>query len=268
MRKAFSNYLSPHLVKRIATSEFELGLGGKEVEATILFTDLEGFTPMAESLPPAQVSEILVTYFNRITTHILDHEGTIIKYVGDSVMAVWGAPLADARQAERAVLAACGIAEASQQPFGGRHLRTRIGINSGRALAGNLGSFFRFDYTVIGATTNLAARLEALNKPLGTDILISAATRAKLPATIPTRYLGQFILRGTTQATGIYEVPLTVSPTVAVFEKALHACESGDLTSAKVLFEQIAEQDRPAAFYLSQLNTLQSIPKPFVLELS
>ena len=268
IRKALSTYLPPHLAKRIAASDFELGLGGKEVEATILFTDLEGFTPMAENLPPAQVSEILVTYFNRITTHILDHEGAIIKYVGDSVMAVWGALLPDARQAERAVLAARGIAEASRQPFGGRHLRTRIGINSGKALAGNLGSFFRFDYTVIGATTNLAARLEALNKPLGTDILISAATRAQLPETVPTRYLGQFILRGTSQPTAIYEVPLAAPPTQPIFEKALHACQSGDLTSAKTLFEQIAKQDRPAAFYLNRLNTLQAVPKPFVLELS
>lgn len=268
MSKAFSIYLPPHLVKRMAATDFQLSLGGKEVEATILFTDLEGFTTMSESLPPAEVSKILTGYFNRITTHILEQEGTIIKYIGDAVMAVWGAPLADPRQAERAVLAARGIAEASQQPFGGRRLRTRIGINSGKALAGNLGSSFRFDYTVIGATTNLAARLESLNKPLGTDILISGATREKLPATIPNRYLGRFILRGTTQPTAIYEVPLVAHPTQPIFEQALHACESGNLPAARDLFAQIADEDRPAAFYLNHLRSLASIPKPFAVEVS
>lgn len=265
MQKAFSSYLSPHLVKRIAASDLELTLGGKEVEATILFTDLEGFTTMAESLPPAEVSSILTGYFNRITTHILEHDGTIIKYIGDAVMAVWGAPLADPRQAERAVLAARGMAQASQAPFAGRRLRTRIGINTGKALAGNLGSSFRFDYTVIGATTNLASRLEALNKPLGTDILISAATREKLPGTIATRYLGSFVLRGTTQPTALYEVPLLEPPHLAMFEKAVHACEAGDLVSAKTLFEQIAKDDPPAAFYLKHLATLQKMPAPFVI---
>lgn len=267
MRKAFSTYLSPHLVKRIAATDFQLTLGGKEVEATILFTDLEGFTNMSESLPPAEVSKILTGYFERITRHILEQDGTIIKYIGDAVMAVWGAPLPDPRQAERAVLAARGIAEASRESFGGRRLRTRIGINSGRALAGNLGSSFRFDYTVIGATTNLAARLEALNKPLGTDILVSGATREQLPPKIAARYLGQFLLRGTTQATAIYEIPLVSPPTNAIFEQALRACESGDLPAARNLFSQIAKQDRVAEFYLDYLSALHSPPKPFVVAL-
>jgi adenylate cyclase len=268
MQKAFSSYLSPHLVKRIAASDFELTLGGKEVEATILFTDLEGFTALAESLPPHEVSRILVSYFERITTHILKHEGTIIKYVGDAVMAVWGAPLADAHQAERAVLAARGIIHSSQMAFSGRHLRTRIGINSGKALAGNLGSSFRFDYSVIGATTNLASRLEALNKLLGTDVLVSGETAKQLPATVTKRYLGRFLLRGTMQPTSVYEVPERLSPLTAIFEDAVQACESGDVDRAKALFGKIGDHDGPTRFYLKYLKSLESVPSPFVIKLS
>jgi len=267
MQKAFSSYLSPHLVKRIAASDFELTLGGKEVEATILFTDLEGFTAMAESLPPHEVSRVLVSYFERITTHILKHEGTIIKYVGDAVMAVWGAPLPDAHQAERAVLAARGIIHSSQMAFSGRHMRTRIGINSGKALAGNLGSSFRFDYSVIGATTNLASRLEALNKLLGTDVLVSGATAKQLPASISRRYLGRFLLRGTMQPTAVYEIPEKLSPLAGVFEDAVHACESGELDRAKALFEKIGDHDSPTKFYLKYLKSMESVPSPFVVKL-
>ena len=265
MHQAFSSYLSPHLVNRIAASDFDLSLGGQEVDATVLFTDLEGFTSMAESLPPQEVARILTDYFAQITTHILKHEGTIIKYVGDSVMAVWGAPLPDARQAERAVMAAQGICRSSPGAVAGRPLRTRIGINSGKGLAGNLGSPFRFDYTVIGATTNLANRLEALNKRLQTDILISEATRRQLPSHCITRYLGRFVLRGTTQPTAVYEVLEQQPPHAATFEQAIQACGSGDIAAAKALFAQMPD-DGPARFYLDYLGARQTVPTPFVLQ--
>ena len=255
MKKAFSSYLSPHLVKRIAASDFDLSLGGKEVEATILFTDLEGFTPMSESLAPAEVSRILTGYFEQITTHILKHEGTIIKYVGDAVMAVWGAPLRDARQAERAVLSARGIVEASQQQtFSGRRLRTRIGINSGKALAGNLGSSFRFDYTVIGATTNLANRLEGLNKLLGTDILIADSTRQLLPKEIRTRNLGRFILRGTSEPVRVHEVLATDAEPdwLRLFDEALETRDGGLLQKVVALR---GGRDGPSGFYLKVIES-------------
>jgi adenylate cyclase len=257
MKKAFSSYLSPHLVKRIAASDFELTLGGKEVEATILFTDLEGFTTLAESLPSNEVSQILTGYFERITTHILHHEGTVIKYVGDAVMAVWGAPLADTRQAERAVFAARGIIQASQETFSGRRLRTRIGINTGKALAGNLGSSFRFDYTVIGATTNLANRLEGLNKLLGTDILIADSTRQLLPKHTIARDLGWFILRGTSEPVRVHEVlDLDAEPNwLSLFNQALDHWSRGESTSAASLLHKVIAlrngHDGPSEFYLA-----------------
>src|SRR5262249_47460894 len=146
LRRAFAAYLSPHMADRIAESGFDLSPGGKEIDATILFTDLEGFTRMSETMPPAEGSRVLISYFNETTRAILDRNGTIIKYMGDAVMAAWGAPLADARPAQNAVLAALGMRQAGSKDITGRRLRTRFGINSGLVLAGNLGSEFRFDY--------------------------------------------------------------------------------------------------------------------------
>jgi adenylate cyclase len=263
LRRAFSAYLSPYMADRIADSEFDLRLGGTEVEATVMFTDLEGFTKMSESLPPAQVSKILTTYFNQTTRAILEQDGTIIKYIGDAVMAVWGAPVADAKHAERAVLAAWGMSEAGKKEVEGRRLRTRLGVNSGLVLAGNLGSDFRFDYTLIGDAVNFAARLEGLNKYLGTDILISEATRQQLSARIKVRLLGRFIVVGKKKPAGIYEV-LGLAESfekdaawLTTFDNALNSFVKRDLDSAERLMRQVMAlrggQDGPAEFYLREI---------------
>ncbi len=196
LRRAFAVYYSPYMADRIAESEFDLSLGGKEVEATIMFTDLEGFTGICEGLQPSEVSQLLTAYFTETTRAIFDQDGMIIKYIGDAVMAVWGAPLADPQPAERAVRAALGIRAAGLKEFRGRRLNTRIGINTGKVLAGNLGSEFRFDYTLIGEATNLASRLEGLNKYLGTDLLISESTQRELTDAFQCRSLGRFIVSG------------------------------------------------------------------------
>jgi adenylate cyclase len=268
LHRAFGAYLPPHLVDRIAERDFDLTPGGKEVEATILFTDLEGFTALSEKLAPAEVSQILTAYFDQVTRRILEEEGTVIKYIGDAVMAVWGAPLPDPNQAERAVLAACAIIEAGQREFLGRRLRTRIGLNSGRALAGNLGSFLRFDYTVIGATTNLASRLEKLNQTLGTDILITGATRQRLSERIRVRALGRFVVKGISEPFPLYEVLGTATKFplapewVGPFEQAVGRMEARDWERAEALFQQVIAQrgghDGPAQFFLKRLALLRS----------
>lgn len=262
LRKAFGAYLSPYMADRIANSEFDLSLGGKEVEATVMFTDLEGFTKMSESLPPAEVSKILTTYFNQTTRAILEQDGTIIKYIGDAVMAVWGAPLPDEKHAERAVLAAWGMHEAGKQEVHGRLLRTRIGVNTGRVLAGNLGSDFRFDYTLIGDTTNFASRLEGLNKYLGTDILISESTHAQLGSRIKVRPLGKFLVSGKKLAIGILDVlgPTERFPSdplwLVKFAQALEQFQKRELEGAEQTFREVIVlrgADGPAEFYLREI---------------
>lgn len=270
--QAFSAYLSPHLADRIARSDADLTLGGKVVETTILFTDLEGFTNMADTLPAVEISRILTAYFNEITRQILEREGTIIKYIGDAVLAVWGAPLEDTQQAERAVLAACGIIAAVKKEIAGRRLRTRIGINSGPALVGNLGSDFRFDYTVLGTAPNLASRLEELNKRLDTDILISDATRRQLSPSIKVRYLGRFLVKGIADPVTIYEVlefdeSQAVEPAwMAPFAEALELISRREFDRAEVRLRQVIDQrggrDGPAEFFLREIATLRTSLRP------
>lgn len=267
LRGAFASYLSPYMADQIANSEFDLSLGGKEVEATIMFTDLAGFTAMSETLPPAEVSRILTSYFNETTRAILEQDGTIIKYMGDAVLAVWGTPMPEPRHAERAVLAAWGMFQSGQKEIAGRILRTRIGINSGMVLAGNLGSDFRFDFAAIGNTTNTAARLETLNKYFGTNLLIGDATKAQLSTRIRTRSLGRFLLAGKSQPVIVHEVlGVDVAPAeelawIKSFEAAVQDYTAGRLDEAEQLFRQTMKlrsgQDGPSDFYLKQLSVVR-----------
>lgn len=263
LRQAFGAYLSPMMADQIANSEFDLSLGGREVEATVMFTDLEGFTKMSESLPPAEVSKILIAYFNQTTRAILAQNGTIIKYIGDAVMAVWGAPLADPKHAEKSVLAAWGMNQAGKKEIAGRRLHTRIGISSGLVLAGNLGSDFRFDYTLIGDTTNFASRLEGLNKYLGTEILISESTRVRLGDAIKLRALGKFVVVGKVKPIRIYEV---LGPAenfegkdkgLSEFAEGLNRFATGQFDKAENLMREVISlrgKDGPSEFYIKQIQ--------------
>jgi adenylate cyclase len=263
LRRAFASYLSPYMAERIANSDFDLSLGGSEVEATVMFTDLEGFSNMTETLPPKEVSHLLISYFQETSRAILDQDGTIIKYIGDAVMAVWGAPLADPRPNQRAVLAALGIRRAGRYEFAGRRLRTRCGINSGLVLAGNLGSDYRFDYTLIGETTNLASRLEGLNKYLGTDIVISDSVRRGLDGTILVRNLGRFIFSGATRPIEVYEVVGLAAefqpspPWLDLFAQARAHFTKREFDEAEKLLQETLTlhggEDGPTKFYLKQI---------------
>lgn len=266
LRRAFSFYLSPEMADRIADSNFDLSPGGSEVEATVLFTDLENFTTFSEKLPVRDVSRILIAYFTETTAHILQNKGTIIKYIGDAVMATWNAPLADPQHAQRAVHAAWSLAQASKREIAGYTLRTRVGINTGPALAGNLGSPFRFDYTVIGDTTNFANRLEGMNKYLGTQILVAESTAERVGDQFVLRRLGRFILKGKTIPVALFEllgpktpeweIPLGENGWLSLFHRGVDAFAEGDLASASEFMQLTIGKrgtDGPAEFYLRQI---------------
>jgi len=266
LRRAFAAYASPYLADRIANSEFDLAPGGKEVEATILFTDLEGFTQLSELLSPAELSRILIAYFNQTTRGIFDQDGMVIKFIGDALLAVWGAPLPEPKPQERAVLAALAIRAATAQEIEGLMLRTRVGINTGMVLAGNFGSDTRFEYTVLGDAINIGQRLEQLNKQLGTEILVSEATRAWLSDRIRIRDLGRFMLPGKTTPVGVSEVIEACQPGTPppawhkTFAEALSHFTRGELAAASDLFAQVGEarggKDGPSEFYLEQIRRL------------
>ena len=267
LRNAFGFYLSPQMADKIANSDFNLRPGGEIVEATVLFTDLENFTTLSEDLDPSEVSAILIAYFEQTTRCILEKKGTIIKYVGDAVMAAWGAPVDEPAHAIRATEAACDLGALTDIEVRGRKLRTRIGINSGKVLAGNLGSSFRFDYTMIGDTTNLASRLESLNKYLGTQILISQAVTEQLNHPFITRRLGEFRVAGKIHSVTIYELlgrgpaGLEQRAWIDAFKAGLDAFRSAKFSESADLMNRVCQlrggSDGPAAFYLRKIAILQ-----------
>src|SRR6185295_10317029 len=170
----FNFYLSPEMIAKIVADPSSLNLGGEEIVATALFTDVKGFTTIAESMPAPETAGLLNAYFSRITAYIFDQGGTLIKFIGDAVFAIWGAPLRMEDHALKACEAALSIAEGQAR----ERFITRIGVHTGSMLVGNLGSEQRFDYTAIGDAVNFAARLEGLNKHFGTRALVSGATLA------------------------------------------------------------------------------------------
>ncbi|MEA3213288.1 MAG: adenylate cyclase [Chthoniobacter sp.] len=272
LREAFGHYLSPHMADRIADAEFDLAPGGVVIEATVLVTDLEGFAALAEELHnPELVSHVLTRYFTQTTGHILDSDGTIINFVGDSVLAVWGAPLADPDHARKAVLAAWRLHVSSLIEIDGRALRTRVGVHTGQVLAGNIGSIQRFDYAVVGDTVNFASRLEGLNKHLGTNILISDVLRQQLGDTFLSRCLGEFRVVGKKEGHVVHEL---LGPTEATprppwldgFAQGLEAFRRGDLEIAeRQMRETLARTegaDGVANFYLQQIATLRATGCP------
>jgi adenylate cyclase len=272
LRDAFGHYLSPQMADRIADADFDLTPGGIVVEASLIITDLEGFTPLAERLSdPELVSRVLTDYFSLTTKHILENDGTIINFVGDALFAVWGAPLPDKDHARKAARAAWRLHEASRIEVEGRWLRTRIGLHTGRVLAGNIGSSERFDYAVVGDAVNFTSRLEGLNKHLGTDILMSDAIYQQLGNLFVTRDLGTFRVAGKVTGLTIHELLGPAGSTahpewLDVFANGLAAFRRGALEIAEAsMHETIALRggtDGPSEFYLKEIATLRTSRVP------
>ena len=209
-RAMFAQYVPPTVVERLVARPGLLRLGGEAREVTVMFTDLEGFTTLSEQLSAEQTVELLTLYFNAMTPLIHATGGTVDKFIGDAVMAFWGAPLDDPAHAEHAVRAALAMQRAMDallarlQERGLPPVRMRIGLHTGRVVVGNVGSEQRFSYTVIGDAVNLAARLEGANKAFGTQILLSGSTAAQLPAVIGLRALDDVIVKGRSEPVRVF----------------------------------------------------------------
>jgi len=210
LAKAFAQYLSPDLVKELYKNPDQVRLGGEDREMTFLFTDLEGFTRLTESIAPEQLVATLNAYLDGLCRIATKHGGTIDKIVGDAVHVMFNAPLAQPDHAPRALAAAFEMRRFSNE-FVALQARknlafgmTRIGINTGRAIVGNFGGAARFDYTAHGDSINTAARLEAANKVFGTVMLISKATRNAAPD-VKARPLGKIKLSGKGNITEVFE---------------------------------------------------------------
>jgi adenylate cyclase len=227
LRRTFNQYVSPEVVDEILADRRTLGLKGQRRHITVLFSDIRGFTSISEQNDPETVVAFLSDYLEQATRIVFDNGGTVDKFIGDAVMALFGAPKSfedDARRAVKAGIDMISLAstlEAKWKPVIGSSLKFGVGINSGDAVVGSIGSERHSDYTAIGDTVNIAARLEALTKELAVPLLMSETTMAELKSSIPVEPLGAvriigrvaplevFTVKGfgadtTTRDTGVY----------------------------------------------------------------
>lgn len=208
--KLFSLYLPPVIVERMVAEGHMPELGGEEREVTVLFSDIAGFTAISEACDPATLVQGLNTYFSTMTDIIEAHGGFVDKYIGDAIVAVFGAPVDEPRHAEQAMRAAMQmrdalLAEPERYSLAGLPLKTRIGLNTGRVLIGNIGSPRRFNYTAMGDAVNLASRLEGANKAYGTSILVSEDTMRAAGDAVVARRVDIVRVVGRAQPVRLYE---------------------------------------------------------------
>jgi adenylate cyclase len=212
MKKLFGQYVSRDVYDQLVANPGLARLGGQRREMSVLFSDIRGFTTVSEKGEPEEIVQMLNEYFTRMVEVVFHHQGTVDKFVGDMVMALFGAPLEDPRHAEHAVEAALDMIEELQKlnvkwtAEGRPSLDIGIGINSGPMIAGNIGSDQIMSYTVIGDAVNLGSRLESLNKQYGTRIIISDATRGHVSESYNFRPLGDVVVKGKTKPVAIFEV--------------------------------------------------------------
>jgi adenylate cyclase len=206
----FGQYAPPEVVAAVSGQPREISLAGEEKEMTVLFSDIKNFTGISEQLDPGQLTEMLNAYFSAMTDILHRHGATIDKYMGDAIMAFWGAPVAQPDHARRALAAAIEIQAALvglRREFrnkGWPEFWVGIGINTGVMRVGNLGSKFRVSYTVIGEPVNLAFHLERFTRSLNTPIIVSESTRRAAPE-MSFRDLGPVEVKGRHDAVRIYE---------------------------------------------------------------
>ena len=209
-RQAFERYLSPNIVDKILANPDEIHLGGENQTVTILFSDIRGFTRMSEKMEPHAVVELLNEYFSEMTDLIFDSGGTLDKYLGDGIMAVYGAPLPKPDDALRATKTAMEMQRAlaalnrEWENRGQQPLRIGVGVNTGPVTAGNIGSPKHLDYTVIGDAVNLASRL--CSNAAGGQILVSESTYLELNGRIPAQRLEPIRVKGKETPVELHEI--------------------------------------------------------------
>ncbi len=276
IRRMFGQYMSEKVISHLLEHPEKLKLGGERRRVTLFFSDLAGFTTISERLEAEAVVALLNDYLSDMTEIILAEAGTVDKFEGDAIMAFWGAPLDQEDQA----LLACRAALSQRQALGELNRRfadlglpplaMRIGLHTGEAVVGNLGSMKRFDYTVIGDTVNLASRLEGLNKFYGTAIMASEATAAACGDAVEFRELDLVAVKGRETPVRVFEVLALkeeLTPELAArrreFALGLDLYRQGNFAQAGAHFAAVldaAPADGPARTFLNRCEQMQEAP--------
>jgi len=265
IKDAFSMYVSPALVEQVIAHPERLKLGGERRQVTILFSDLAGFTTISEQFEPEKVAALINVHLSAMTEVILAHSGTVEKFVGDGIMAMWGAPVDDAKQAENAVRASIAMQERWEalrpqiMAEVGTFPRMRIGINCGSCILGNMGGNNRFDYTAVGDPVNLASRIEGVNKVYGTPTLASGDVVDAVAGAIRFREVDTVIVKG--KLTGIRMLtPCDDVALIAISDEALAAYREGKFDAARRDWERLLTlypEDPVAHVFMGRLDALR-----------
>jgi adenylate cyclase len=282
----FGIYVPRDLVRQLIAQGAEVRLGGERRQLTVMFTDVESFSAIAENRDPEELMRIASAYFEAVTGELLRNGATIDKYIGDAVMAVWNAPrrdLAHALHGCHAALRTRMVTFDLMRSFGDRGwppLRTRFGVHSGQAVVGNLGSSDRMSYAAVGSMVNLASRIEGLNKMYGTQILVSEATLRGAGSTVVARPLDLVTPKGLAEPIEIHElIGLAVARDPAdaalVADRAMTerlsewkemiACYRSrrfDAAAAALVRFDPTPRDAPARLYADRLARLRASPPP------
>ena len=278
VRGAFQYYLTASVVEEMLRNPDKLKLGGEKKDLTVLFSDIRGFTSISERMTPDGLVKFLNEYLTKMTDVVFKYDGLLDKYIGDAVMAVWGAPLDQPDHARRACLTALDMLDELHRlqkkwsAEGLPVLNIGIGVNAGPMVVGNMGSDRRFNYTVMGDSVNTGSRLEGLNKVYGTNIIVSQTTLEKVQEEFIARELDLVRVKGKGQPVKIFEL-LSLVKTASTDQRALadgfHAAlaeyRKRDWDKAREAFQKVLAQfphDGPAKLYLERLETLSKNPPP------
>ncbi len=275
VRGAFQRYLNESVVNEILKDPAKLKLGGDKKNLTVLFSDIRGFTTISEVLPPEALVRLLNEYLTAMTEIVFKYDGLLDKYIGDAVMAVFGAPLEQPDHALRACNTALDMMnrlkelQKKWEADGWPMVDIGIGVNSGDMVAGNMGSEMRFDYTVMGDSVNLGSRLEGINKEYGTNIVISQFTHEAVRDLLCCRELDSVRVKGKKQPIKIYELlgrredENTWEELIRRFHMALEHYKAARWDEAVAAFQNvlaIRPDDFPSLLYIQRCETLRVCP--------
>jgi adenylate cyclase len=265
---ALGMYTSPALVKELIEHPEHLTLEwGQKREMTVYFSDIAGFTTISEGLSPEKLVALLNDYLTNMTDLVLEHGGVVDKYIGDAVMAFWGAPIATANHAESGIKCAiamrkrCDEMRPKWKEEYGVDVTARAGLSSGDVVVGNMGSKHKLNYTVMGDMVNLASRLEGANKAYGTYLMISETCHEKVKDAVASRELDYLAVKGKEKPVRVFEVLGLVGTVddatiarIAEFHAALAKYRTRDFAGALAAFEEILSgaDDGPSKAYVER----------------
>lgn len=275
--RSFKKYVPDELVRELIALNKEAVLEGERRELTIYFSDIASFTSISEKLQPEELVELLSEYLGSASKILIENGATLDKYIGDAIMAFWGAPNTLENHAVFACLAALrhkkalAVRNRDLEKRGKATFHDRIGIHTGEVIVGNMGSENRLNYTVIGDNVNLASRLEGINKYYGTEIVISETTYAQAKDFIETRMIDMVTVKGKKNAIGIYELisekqelPPDIKKFIDIFNEGIVKYRNKQFTEALEHFKQtssMSSKDYPSKLYVERCETyIQSPP--------